>query len=278
MRAATTVTSDGVRLSLVAWRDSGVPVLLLHGFGNNGRIWDPFAARLDEPFRCVTLDLRGHGDSGWATDYSHGAFLRDVEAAVAWIGEPCALVGHSLGGQLAVHFAARRPADVRALVVVDVGPRVEREGTARVRQDLAAMKTHYASIDEHAAELRRSYLMATGAAVRRVAETNLARNEHGGYVLKLDPALRRRSATTPVAGPETRLPDMWDVLTAITCPTLVIRGAASAVLRRDVAERMAAVLPHGALETLSSAGHAVMVDTPEAFWTAASTFLARVLP
>jgi len=106
---------------MIAWEESGsgVPAVFVHGITEDRRSWDPVVALLDDRFRCVRLDLRGHGASPDADDYGALAMADDVAAVVeeAGIDEPPLLVGHSLGAVVVTAYAAQAPA--RAVVNVD---------------------------------------------------------------------------------------------------------------------------------------------------------------
>jgi len=96
----------------------GPLVLFVHGLTSNRRGWDPVTSQLVQDFTCLRVDLRGHGDSSTAADYSMPSLVGDVRAVVEDIGlgEP-AVVGHSLGASVAAVYAAAY--DPRALVCVD---------------------------------------------------------------------------------------------------------------------------------------------------------------
>ena len=96
----------------------GPLVLFVHGLTSNRRGWDPVTSQLVEDFTCLRVDLRGHGDSSTATDYSMQSLVGDVRAVVEHIrlGEP-AVVGHSLGASVAAVYGAAY--DPRAVVCVD---------------------------------------------------------------------------------------------------------------------------------------------------------------
>jgi pimeloyl-ACP methyl ester carboxylesterase len=111
------VEGHGRRL---VYRDEGEgpPIVFVHGLGDDLTTWDPFLARLSSRRRCIALDLRAHGASGPAADYDVLQLRDDVASVVdhAKVEQPT-LVGHSLGGFVATHYATTRP--VRAVVCVD---------------------------------------------------------------------------------------------------------------------------------------------------------------
>src|SRR3990172_2658389 len=131
------LTGEGeVRLRADAWGDpEAPPALFLHGGGQTRHAWGRTASALaHDGWHAVALDLRGHGESDWAPDgdYRLGAFRADLERVIAGFAKPPALVGASLGG-LAILLAAESPRfTARAVVLVDVAPRLEREGTQRI--------------------------------------------------------------------------------------------------------------------------------------------------
>jgi len=95
--------ADGITLNLLEWSSDGIPLLFLHGFGNEAHIWDDFAPVVAPHYRTLAMDHRGHGDSDWDAEgrYEHDAMVDDVETALDALGiERFVLVGHSLGGQL----------------------------------------------------------------------------------------------------------------------------------------------------------------------------------
>jgi pimeloyl-ACP methyl ester carboxylesterase len=102
--------------------DGEVTVVLTHGWGATGHMWEPQVAALAPHVRVVTWDLRGHGRSESPDDasaYSHDVALDDLDALV---GERAILVGHSLGGQLSLSFALRNPDRVLGLGLLSTGP------------------------------------------------------------------------------------------------------------------------------------------------------------
>jgi pimeloyl-ACP methyl ester carboxylesterase len=275
--------AHALTLHLLEWSREGVPLVLLHGFGNDAHIWDDFAPSVAPHYRVVALDHRGHGDSDWDPErrYDHDAMLADLEHATAELGiDRLVLVGHSLGGRIATLFAGRHPERMAGLVVVDVGPEVDARGRLRIRMDVEASPAPvYASVADYARDLSLAYPAARPEALAHMARHGLRRRDDGRYELKMDPALRGAFSTTETpAQAEAREREMehqlWSALAKIPCPTLVVRGAASDILSPDVADRMVEeVLPKGRLAVVARAGHSVMTDNPDGFREAVCAFV-----
>lgn len=104
---------------------AGRPIVFLHGMGTSAASWSKVAELLGDRFETVAIDLIGHGDSPVPDDpdeYRRDRVLADIDDVLATLSEPPVLVGHSLGGYLALAYAATRPGAVRALVVLATGP------------------------------------------------------------------------------------------------------------------------------------------------------------
>src|SRR5580658_3237464 len=139
----------------------GVPVLLLHGGGQTRHSWGRAALELSaRGYYVVALDLRGHGDSDWAPDsnYSIDAQADDIRSVMRRMPAPSVLIGASMGGLIALTVAgeASEPA-VRALVLVDVAPKVDPGGRARIIGFMRDRPDGFASIEE-AADAITTYL------------------------------------------------------------------------------------------------------------------------
>jgi pimeloyl-ACP methyl ester carboxylesterase len=275
--------AHGLDLHLLEWSHEGVPLLLLHGFGNEAHIWEDFAPAVAPFYRTLALDHRGHGDSAWDPErrYEHEAMVADVEAATAELGfERLVVIGHSLGGRIATLFAGRHPERMAGLVLIDIGPEVDPRGRMRIRQDVEAnIAPVFASVAEYARVLSLAYPAARADALARMARHGLRQRDDGRFELKMDPALRG-GLGAPAATDEAEARErettaaLWDALARIPCPTLVVRGAASDILSPEVADRMVEeVLPNGRLAVVGRAGHSVMTDNPDGFREAVSDFV-----
>src|SRR5258706_14380031 len=264
--------AHGAELHLLEWSTEGVPMLLLHGFGNEAHIWDDFAPVVAPHYRTLALDHRGHGRSDWDPEgrYDIDSLVDDVEAVTAALGiDRVVLVAHSLGGRVATLFAGRHPERIAGLVIVDIGPEGDARGSLRIRQDVESnFEPGFASVQEYARALSLSYPAATPDALRRMARHGLRRRADGRFELVMDPALRgitagRASAADPEHQEQLLQKRMWDALAALPCPALVVRGAASDILSPEVADKMVDdVLKNGRLAVVAQAGHSVMTDNP----------------
>jgi pimeloyl-ACP methyl ester carboxylesterase len=274
--------AHGIDLHVLEWSEEGVPLLLLHGFGNDAHIWEDFAPAVAPYYRTLALDHRGHGDSAWDPErrYDHDTMVADVECATAALGiERLVLVGHSLGGRIATLFAGRHPERMAGLVLVDIGPELDPRGILRIRMEVeSSQEPVFGSVEEYGRLLALHYPAAQPKALLRMARHGVRQRSDGRFVLKMDPALRGAGfAGSPdeAAERERQMSEaQWDALRRVACPTLVVRGAASDVFSAETADQMVdEVLASGRLAVVPRAGHSVMTDNPEGFRDAVAAFV-----
>jgi pimeloyl-ACP methyl ester carboxylesterase len=269
-------------VSVTEWSRRGVSCILLHGFGDAACVWNHLAIRLAQQFHVVAMDLRGHGNSDWDSEarYDSETFTADLTKTVAAFGfERMILVGHSLGADIAVRFAAANASRVTALVIVDFGPECDKAGIDEVLQSFASMPRSFASVEEYAQWLIARRPLADPSLLRQFARYNLRQSASRGWEPKADAALATRSqlSTLDVSDGRYCWPDLWPALARINCPSLVVRGMGSGVLPYDIARRMVdQALPDGRLATIAGAGHTVMMDNPVEFSASVSGFLTRI--
>lgn len=102
---------------------SGPPIAILHGLFGSGRNWRSVAQHLAAHYRVLTFDLRNHGASPWADGMSYGEMAEDLRASLRARGiERATLLGHSMGGKVAMLTGLLHPGEVDRLVVVDIAP------------------------------------------------------------------------------------------------------------------------------------------------------------
>ena len=262
----------GLTLHALEWSTEGVPLVFLHGFGNDAHVWDESAPLVAEHYRTLAFDMRGHGDSDCDPEgrYDHLTMAMDVEAAIEALGiERLVLVGHSMGGRVAMHVAGRNPEKMAGLVIVDSGPDLDARGTTRIRMETESAELAFGSVADYARILIELYPAAKPETMAKLAGHWLREREDGRFEPKLDPAFRRWRA--PDASPEELREHMkaeserlWKALEVVRCPTLVVRGAASDVLSAETADRMVDdVLENGRLAVIARASHSVMLDNAD---------------
>ena len=212
--------SRGLRLHYLDWGNPDAPTLILvHGGLEHARVWDQLARQLRADWHVVVPDLRGHGDSEWSGGgaYTIVDMVPDIAALVAELGEcQVALVAHSLGGNVAIHYTALFPERVSRLCVIEglgFSPeaRARRDRRSRLEQlrqwvekarevDLRRPRG-YASIAEAVARLREHDPLLSPELASQVCEHGMRINERGLWQWKYDPKVRA-SGPSEVASPE----------------------------------------------------------------------------
>ena len=268
------VSANGLRIHYLDWGTEGrQPILFLHGALQQAHSWDFVALSLCQDYRVLALDARGHGDSQWAPDgdYSLDAHLGDLEGFVGALGlEKFILVGHSMGGRNAYVYASRHPDQVKALAIVDSGPRMRSQGEARIRQfrelpdELDSYQEFATRVQEYTGRPRKHVLGALKYSIRRRPD--------GKWSWKYDKLLRT-PGFRPTGWPEETL---WECVAGVRCPTLIVRGRDSDVFTPEVMDRMLQTIPQSSSAVVPRAGHLVAGDNPSGFLEALRTLLDRV--
>ena len=274
------IKTQDLELHVLEWSNEGVPLVLLHGHGNEAHLWDDFVPTVSEHYRVLAVDQRGHGDSGWDAEgrYDSNTMADDLEAILEHFEiDRFVLIGFSMGGRVSMAFAGRHPERLAGLVLVDIAPELDARGIARIGNEMSEQRAPvFTSVEEYARMLSLNYPAGQPAAIQRMAKHGLRQREDGLFELKMDPNLRGERADTPEAKAEEEafIQQQWDALAKIPCPTLVVRGAASDILSPDTADKMVdEVLQNGALAIIPQAAHSVPTDNPEAFQQAVAKFV-----
>ena len=274
--------AHGNRIHCLEWSREGVPLVLVHGFGNEAHIWDDFAPLVAPHYRVIAIDQRGHGDSSHDPElrYDYDFLVADLEAVTSALGmERMVLVGHSLGGRTSMLFSGKHPQRMAGLVIVDSAPEFDARGTTRIRQEAEARGDgSLASVAEYQRVLAHNFPAGRPDALARMARHELRQRADGRFERKLDPKFmagrRPESEAEALARERETAKRLWEALARISCPTLVVRGAASDVMSPEVADRMVDdVLAKGTLAVVPQAAHSVMTDNPDGFNRAVCAFV-----
>lgn len=258
----------------VAGPEDGPPVLLAHGGGQTKRAWRQTTGRLNEGgFRTIAIDMRGHGESGWAPGaaYDLGDFARDLIAIVVQLGTPPAFVGASLGGLAGLIAEGElSPGTFTSLTLVDVTPRMNREGAGRIA---AFMSKHidegFASLDEAAAAIGDYAANREKRASSEGLAHYLKQGADGRYRWHWDPAfMRGGGASSSMASDR-----LERAARNLTLPVQLVRGQESELVTEEAVRAFLAFVPEARFDDIAGAGHMVVGDRNDAFSQAIFDFL-----
>ncbi|HJM88110.1 MAG TPA: alpha/beta hydrolase [Dehalococcoidia bacterium] len=269
-----TITLNGLSFHYRDWpsaKAGAQDLLLLHGFTGHGRFWDSFAQVMSADYRVLALDQRGHGETQWAGPKQYGVdyMVGDLEAFVAALGlDQFVLLGLSMGGRNAIHYAGARPDALERLVIVDIGPETATAGSARIRDGVQANDI-FESPEAAVQQGLKNSPNADEAQVRHRISNNVMQLDDGSWTYRYDKALRDPNNPRPRPTPE----EGWALVGKIAVPTQLIRGEVSDVLAAEVASKMVETIDDCQFVEVAGSGHSVPMERPQAFLEAVRTFL-----
>ncbi|NQY13221.1 MAG: alpha/beta hydrolase [Henriciella sp.] len=232
--------SQRLSLSYCEWGDpSAPPLVLVHGGRDQKRSWDPLAAVLSEDYRVIAFDLRGHGESDWVSDGAYGimdhvfdfANLVDTLELTRFT-----LIGHSLGGNIALRYAGLFPSRIEKFVAIEglgPSPRMLAERKAlSVTERLTEWIEQRRKVSDRQPRVMQTVEAAQGrmqaafphlpeALIHHLTKTGVKENEDGTVSWAYDPA---GVARTPSDIPYEDFVELWRL---ISCPTWLVYGANS---------------------------------------------------
>jgi pimeloyl-ACP methyl ester carboxylesterase len=283
--ASSYYVSQRLRLHYVDWGNEGAPPLvLIHGGRDHARSWDWVAQDLRRDYHVIAPDLRGHGDSSWAIGghYNIHEFVLDIAQLLDAIDVfPVTIVGHSLGGAVAINYAAIYPDHVKKLVAVEgLGPppvilkRFEdkpiweriHDWIQQVRSFSSRVPKRYPSIEAAAQRMLEENSFLSPAQAHHLTVHGVARNEDATYTWKFDNYMR---ILYPQRYDAAEIRELWG---RITCPTLLMRGAESWARDPSEDERVRAI-ENARLVEIPEAGHWVHHDRLDEFLREVRAFL-----
>lgn len=282
--------SSGITLAVDHWGDPGQdgpggvddPVLFLHGGGQTRHSWGSTARILAEAGRhAISVDLRGHGESDWAPDggYELTDYAGDIAELLELLAVRPVLVGASLGGMTAMMLEGDvRPGSLRALVLVDIVPRMNIGGADRVKSFMTAnVDQGFASLDEVADAIAAYNPHRPRPSDLSGLEKNLRRRGDRWY-WHWDPKMLG-PAEDPGALRDRQVRNgdlMAEVLGRVRVPMLLVRGRMSDLVTEDGARQFLEEFPHASFVDVSGAGHMVAGDRNDVFTAAVVDFLAGI--
>lgn len=265
-------------LNFIDWGDetgSKPAMIFIHGFLQQARTWDFTCLALRSRFRCISLDLRGHGDSGRpvAPDYTTHHYLADLYRLIDHLSQELSvdrigLCGLSLGGSLSYIYASENPTTVDAIVVVDVAPEMNREARKGIRRYISALPKD-GPFEDLVAKVAKMSPMRNREAVRGSLLRATRVRPDGSWEWKNDPRLfdyHRPSFTSD---------DYWAALEKVNVPSLFVIGQNSKLVMPETVRRMIETVPGSSATYVPKASHRVPGDNPIGFIKAVAPFLDR---
>jgi esterase len=244
----------------------GPPLIILHGLLGSADNWRSMSRRLAGHYKVFGVDLRNHGRSPHSDIFDYTVMVADLRELIAQqrLGR-IMLLGHSMGGKVAMRFAVDHPVQVDKLVIVDIAPKAYEPSQRKLLEVLRSLDlTRYKSFTDVHSALAASI---TDQPLRQFVLKNLARDESG--------RLRWKIHLDAIYWNYDKL--VRDVVLGRTFekPTLFVRGGRSSYIQESDTPLIQNVFPQAEITTLHQAGHWVHIDAPDEFLEMVVNFLGR---
>jgi pimeloyl-[acyl-carrier protein] methyl ester esterase len=243
---------------------SGEPLLLIHGWGMHGGVWDDVAQRLAADFRVHCVDLPGYGQSPAGKGFSLDSVADELSGSFS---EPLAVCGWSLGGQIALRWARRDPAKVRRLILVTSTPCFAEREDWIFGMESAVLEKFAAELEQnHAATLRRFIALQLRGSEN---ERELLVRLRGSLFSRGEPDRDALRAGLEIL----RDADLRDELKDVRQPALAIAGERDKLTPPEASYYLAQAMPSARVVEVAGAAHAPFLSHPDIFVEQVKSFL-----
>lgn len=234
----------------------GSPIIILHGLFGSSDNWLSIGKVLAENHTVYLPDLRNHGDSFHSDEFTYEAMAEDLRELIEQenIHRPI-VMGHSMGGKLAMKFAINHPDMLEKLIVVDISPRAYPPHHAKILEGLKSIDLTKIGSRKEADDALSKYVPEIG--VRQFLLKNLTRGTDRHFKWKLNLPVIDEQIENVGEGLEEQV--------AITKPTLFIRGSESNYIKNEDNIVIVTFFPNSEVKTIEGAGHWLHAEKPEAF-------------
>ena len=244
-------------------RGTGTPLVLVHGFPLDNRVWDEQVAGLSDRFRVIAPDLRGFGQTRSEQAFSMESLAEDLHQFVTKIGaRPCVLAGLSMGGYVALAYDARYPTDLKGLVLVDTRAEGDSTEAKQGREKMICTAREFGS--GAVANAMMPKMLASDTEQSRPALMQKLRG-----IMEACPAKTIEHALAAMRDRR----DFRDRLASIAVPTLIVVGDQDAITPPAMSEFMAREIPKAKLVVIKGSGHMSPMEQPGQVNQAMRTFV-----
>ncbi|MBL4862315.1 MAG: alpha/beta fold hydrolase [Crocinitomicaceae bacterium] len=243
----------------------GKPLMILHGLFGFSDNWQTHAKKLADYYRVILVDLRNHGHSDWSDEFSYKLMVEDVHELCAELKlEDFILVGHSMGGKVAMRFAQDYESLLEKMIVVDIGMKEYPMHHEHILAGIHAVNLDNAAARREADEQMSAHIESYG--VKQFLLKNLYWKEKGQLAWRMNVAILEK--------------EMPEILSAmpekeVMLPSLFIRGALSNYILDEDIDALENNFPDSEVITIENAGHWVHAEAPDAFSEALLSFCLR---
>lgn len=253
---------------LLHYKDSGTSgkvVCILHGLFGQSDNWQTHANKLSSYFRVITVDQRNHGHSEWHHEFSYKHLAEDLEELVQHLQiDTFYLIGHSMGGKTAMHYAQIYPDRLEKLIVVDIGIKKYPFHHHEIIEGIKSVKLSNINSRSEAEAAMKPFINSNG--VRQFLLKNLYWKEKGQLGWRMNVNVLEA--------------EMDEILSEIPrkevlIQTLFIRGALSNYILDEDWDEIEELFPDSELVTIENSGHWVHAEASEVFLEHVLEFLIR---
>ena len=243
----------------------GPAFVIMHGLFGMLDNWQTLARKWSGEYRVILVDLRNHGRSPHLEEMDYDLMAEDVATLLEELGiDECILLGHSMGGKVAMQTALTYPELVNRLIVVDIAPRRYRAGHDTIFAALEAFDPSTITDRKAAARAMESFVSDPG--IQLFLLKNLARSPQGGFRWRMNlPVIKENYLK--LIGPVGQIGDEYD------SPSLFLRGGNSGYVQDDDLELIKMLFPSATLTTVAGAGHWVHAERPAELMAEVNAFL-----
>ena len=257
-----------MELNYRQYSENGAPVLVLHGLFGSLSNWGWHCKQLAQQYAVYGVDLRNHGDSPHSDQLDYQVMAEDVRQLIVRLGlESCCIVGHSMGGKVAMQLALSFPDLIEKLVIVDIAPvsyPEDADGHMNVLATMDAVKLGEIKSRTQAEVTIEDYIPQE--ATRKFLLTNLVRNKEGSFEWRLDKDSIRKNYANLRA-------ELIATMSFLK-PVLFIKGSLSPYIKPEHEAQIKELFPAASVKLFMDAGHWLHAEKPQALQKILLKFLS----